>query len=71
MLLPIHAIELSVRLQHYCKICGISGFCVYCYPTQYDVQYTLFVQNVAVVCVIITLNTVGRMLKKEISSSKK
>ena len=37
----------------------------------HNLMYTLFAQNVAVVCVIITLNTVGRMLKKEISSSRK
>jgi hypothetical protein len=37
----------------------------------HNLLYTLFAQNVAVICVIITLNAVGRMLKKEISSSKK
>jgi len=38
MFLPIHVIELSVRIRHYYKICGISGLCVYCYPSQSDVH---------------------------------
>jgi len=40
MFLPIHVIELSVRLRHYYKIlvCGISGLCVHCYPAQSDVH---------------------------------
>jgi uncharacterized membrane protein len=31
----------------------------------HNLRYTLFAQNVAVVCVIITLNTVGRMLGRK------
>lgn len=42
-----------------------------CIVILHNPMHTLFAQNVAVVCVIITLNTVGRMLKIEILSSKK
>jgi len=42
-----------------------------CIVILHNPMYTLFAQNVAVVCVIVTLNTVGRMLKMVISSSKK
>jgi len=42
-----------------------------CLVILHNPMNTLLAQNVAIVCVIITLNTVGRMLKMEISSSKK
>jgi len=64
--------------------CDLSLVWDYCIITKYmelmgfvfivflhNLMYTLFAQNVAVLCGIITCNTVGRMLKTEISSSKK